>query len=51
MMKLPIYLLAAALTLFSTGCLMRHTVTKNGSVVESKYIVKRPLKQLSENSQ
>lgn len=50
-MKLPIYLLAATLTLLSTGCLMRRTVTKNGSVVESNYIVKRPLKQLSENSQ
>lgn len=43
-MKLPIYVLAAALTLLSTGCLMRRTVTKNGEVIESNYVVKRPLK-------
>ena len=50
-MKIQIYILAAALSLLSTGCLMRRTVTKNGSVVESKYVVKRPLKQMIENSQ
>jgi hypothetical protein len=50
-MRIQIYLLAAALTLISTGCLMRRTVTKNGEVIESKYVVKRPLKQVIENSQ
>lgn len=44
-MKIQIYLLATALILLSTGCLMRRTVSKNGEVIESKYVVKRPLKQ------
>jgi hypothetical protein len=30
---------------------MRRTITENGSVVESKYVMKRPLKQVIENSQ
>ena len=50
-MKTTIYLLGAALTLLSTSCLTRRTITKNGSVVESKYIFKRPLKDAVKNSQ
>jgi hypothetical protein len=50
-MKFLIYLPAAALTLLSTGCLVRQTTTRNGAVTESKYVFKRPLKQAIKNSQ
>jgi hypothetical protein len=43
-MKIYIYLFAAALPLLSSSCLMRRIITENGSVIESKYVMKRPLK-------
>ncbi len=42
-MKIYICLIVTALPLLSTGCLMRRTITENGSVIESKYVMKRPL--------
>ena len=50
-MKITIYLTVTALILLSTSCLTRRTITKNGSVVESKYMFKRPLKEAVNNSQ
>ena len=35
-------LLVTALTVLSTACLVRHTVTQNGQVVKSNYKVKHP---------
>lgn len=43
-------LLAAAMTALLSGCLTRRTVTSGGRTVESKYVVKRPIKEVIENS-
>jgi hypothetical protein len=36
-------LLSASVVLFSSGCLMKRTVTKDGSVVAEGYVIKQPL--------
>jgi len=43
-------LLASAMTALLSGCLMRQTVTQNGEVLSSDYVVKRPLKDAIKNS-
>ncbi len=43
-------LVAAAAGLLS-GCLVRRTVTKGGSVVTDRYVVKRPLKNDTDSAQ
>ena len=50
--RLPLCLgLLCGLTLlFSTGCVMKRTVTDGGSVVSEKYIVKRPIKDAIEGN-
>ncbi|MBC8128415.1 MAG: hypothetical protein H8M99_14835 [Gloeobacteraceae cyanobacterium ES-bin-144] len=35
----------------TSGCLMRHTVTRGGEVVEENYVFKRPLKNTFDRSQ
>jgi hypothetical protein len=44
-------LLASTVVVFSSGCLMQQTVTENGEVTSSNYVIKRPIKELIENSQ
>ncbi len=41
---------AAVMTLLSSSCLVRQTVTENGSVVKDNYKIKRPVKDVIENS-
>jgi len=43
-------LVTAAAVLLS-GCLVRRTVTKGGSVVTDRYVVKRPLKNDANGAQ
>ncbi len=43
-------LLVTALAVFSSGCLTRRTVTRDGRVVEKNYVFKRPLKEAVKNS-
>lgn len=51
-MKLRVIcLFAAVMTLLSSSCLVRQTVTENGSVVKDNYKIKRPVKDVIENSQ
>ena len=51
-MKLRVIcLFAAVMTLLSSSCLVRHTVTENGAVVKDHYKVKRPVRDVIENSQ
>jgi hypothetical protein len=45
------YLLAASLVVLSSGCLTQETVTSNGEVISQDYVIKRPLKDVIENSQ
>jgi hypothetical protein len=44
-------LVAAAATALLPNCLMRQTVTENGEVISSDYVVKRPLKEVIKNSE
>lgn len=43
-------LLIAALAVSLSSCLTRRTVTRDGRVVESNYVFKRPLKSAVDNS-
>lgn len=45
------FLIALAAVALIPGCLMRQTVTENGEVISSDYVVKRPLKDAIENSE
>ncbi|HEX7261206.1 MAG TPA: hypothetical protein VF258_05270 [Luteolibacter sp.] len=45
-----ICLFAAVMALLSSGCLIRRTVTENGSVVKDNYQIKRPVKDVIHNS-
>ena len=44
-------LLAVTATALFPSCLMRQTVTQNGEVISSDYVVKRPIKNVIKNSQ
>ena len=44
-------LLTALAVALLPSCLMRQTVTQNGQVLSSDYVVKRPLKDAIENSE
>lgn len=44
-------LIAAVATAILPSCLMRQTVTENGEVISSDYVVKRPIKDVIENSE
>lgn len=49
---LPVkYLLAASLVVLSSGCLTQQTVTSNGEVISQDYVIKRPLKDVIENTE
>ena len=41
----------AILSLGLAGCLTKRTVTKDGRTVEKKYVVKRPVKNLIQNTE
>ena len=38
-------------TVLLPSCLMRQTVTENGEVISSDYVVKRPIKDVIQNSE
>ena len=44
-------LLASLLAILSSGCLTQQTVTSNGEVISQEYVIKRPLKDVIENSE
>lgn len=44
-------LLAASLVVLSSGCLTQQTVTSNGEVISQDYVIKRPLKDVIENTE
>jgi hypothetical protein len=44
-------LLALALFIPLSSCVTKRTVTRNGQTVEEGLVVKRPLKEATENSQ
>ena len=49
---LPVkYLLAASLVVLWSGCLTQQTVTSNGEVISQDYVIKRPLKDVIENTE
>ncbi len=49
-LKSAILCMFAAVALLPS-CLMRQTVTENGQVISSDYVVKRPLKDVIENTE
>lgn len=49
--SLTVCLFAAVAVALLPSCLMRQTVTENGEVISSDYVVKRPLKDVIENSE
>ena len=44
-------LLAFSAVVILPGCLTQQTVTSNGEVISQEYVIKRPLKDVIENSQ
>ena len=44
-------LLACSAVILMSGCLTQETVTSNGEVISQDYVIKRPLKDVIENSQ
>lgn len=51
-MKLRVIcLISTVMALLSSSCVVRQTVTENGSVVKENYKIKRPVKDVIENSQ
>ncbi len=44
-------LLAVLATALLPSCVMRQTVTENGEVISSDYVVKRPIKDLIDNTE
>lgn len=46
-----IYLFSALITVLSTGCLVKETVTVNGEVMQEDYKIKRPIEDVIDNSQ
>ena len=46
-----ICLLSVAAAVFTSGCLVKRTVTVNGATKEQGYAVKRPIKEAIQNSQ
>ena len=45
------YLLACIVAVTTSGCLTQETVTSNGEVISQDYVIKRPLKEVIENSE
>ena len=45
------WVLVTAAAVLSSGCLVRRTVTKGGSVVADRYVVKRPIKDAVSGSE
>lgn len=51
MKNLPLLLATTVAALILTGCLTRRTVTDGGRVIEKEYVIKRPLKEIIQNSE
>lgn len=47
----PAVLASLFVSLMLTGCLTRRTVTEGGQVIEKDYVIKRPLKEIIQNSE